>query len=315
MTTILKSALISAVALMLACCTSAPEEETEISRLDIELRDMAGVDTPSVSDKNLPGARLMFRAMGYDTITPELLAWWSNSDAVRVFQPDVDSVYTDLTPLSRGISAVTARARKAGLGLPDMKYYTIVWGNPRPLLRDSDVMIIALNHYLGAEYPGYSHWEQYRRQDKTPGMMPYDIAAALVATQFPFARPQDATLIDWMLYEGALVEARMRLVDDADLAAALGFTSEQLEWCDDNYSDMMRELSARRKLYDTDPVLIDRMLAPAPAAPLMAGRAPGRVGRYIGYRMIKDYLREHPSATIPQLTALRAGDVISVSDR
>lgn len=58
MTTILKSALISAVALMLACCTSAPEEETEISRLDIELRDMAGVDTPSVSDKKIGRAHV-----------------------------------------------------------------------------------------------------------------------------------------------------------------------------------------------------------------------------------------------------------------
>lgn len=132
-------------------------------------------------------------------------------------------------------------------------------------------------------------------------MMPYDIAAALVATQYPMAADQAPTLADWMLYEGALVEARMRLVENADLATALGYTPEQLRWCSDNYDAMMEEIAVRRLLYDTDPVLIDRMLAPAPTSPLMRNAAPGRVGRYIGYRLVQDYIKSHPSATIPEL--------------
>lgn len=303
--------IVLSAGLISACvsCSQKKEKGADIGRLDIELRDMASCDTPRLSDANLPGARLMFRAMGYDTVTGDLLRWWSTSDAVTVFQPDVDSVYPDLSPLSRQLAAITASAKKNGLDLPEMQFYTIVWGKPQPLMRDSDVMIIALNHYLGKDYEGYSHWEEYRRAAKTPEMLPYDVAAALVATQIPMTSTASSTLLDWLLYEGALVEARLMLVDNPDVAAALGFTPEQLRWCEENYDAMMREVASRRMLYDTDPVLIDRMLAPSPASPLMANRAPGRVGRYIGYRLVQDYVRKHPSATLKEIMTLTPNDV------
>lgn len=301
--------LCAAAAIVLAACGNEEPREAEIGRLDLELRNMAACDSPAVSEANLPGAKLMFSAMGYDSISPELLRWWSTSDVVSVFQHDVDSVYTDLTPARRQLGVILDRAAKEDLRLPDMKFYTVVWGNPRPLLRDSDVMVIALNHYLGASYPGYSHWEEYRRAGKTPEALPYDLAAALTATQIPMAGDGEATLLDWMLYEGGLVEARMRLVEGADLAHALGYTPEQLKWCEDNYDDMMREMAARRMVHDTDPVLIDRMLAPAPSSPLLAGSAPGRVGRYIGYRLVKDYLREHPKATLREVMEIKSSEI------
>lgn len=297
------------LALATAACSSRPEPETKIGRLDIELRDMSVKEEPSVSPENLPGARLMFRAMGYDTITPELLQWWSQSDVVQVFQHDVDSTYIDLKSLQLQLASITDSAQKNKLGLPEMKFYTITWGKPQPLMRDSDVLVIALNHYLGADYAGYSHWEDFRRRTKTPEMLPYDISAALAATQVPMSHPEDAPLIDWMLYEGALAEARMRMVENADLATALGYTPEQLKWCREHYDEMMREMAARKMLYDTDPVLIDRMLASSPASPLMSGTAPGRVGRYIGYRLVEDYMKKHPSATLPELLSLTSKDV------
>ncbi len=301
----IKSSIIAFLLFSGYSCTHLPAPEVELGRLDLELRDIAGSDTLSVSPDNAPGARLMFRAMGYDSITPELLQWWSTSDVVSVFQHDVDSIITDITPLRRQLASIMSSAEANGVGLPYMKFYTVVWGKPQPVLRDSDVMIIALNHYLGADYPGYSHWEEYRRASKTPEMMPYDIAAALVATQIPMQSDEESTLADWMLYEGALVEARMRLVDNPDLATALGYNAEQLKWCEDNYDGMMRDIAVRRLLYNTDPVLIDRMLAPAPNSPLLGNRAPGRVGRYIGYRLIQDYMKKHPSATLPELMKCR----------
>ncbi len=306
---ILKSALCALGLLMVWACTDKPAEPVEVGRLDIEMRDMAACDTPEVSAANLPGAMLMFRAMGYDSISPELLQWWSTGSAVKIFQPDVDSVYSDIMPLQKQLASIMASARKNGLDLPAMKFYSIVWGKPQPLLREDNVMLIALNHYLGEDYPGYSHWESYRRTGKTPEMLPYDVAAALAATQQPMSETSAPALIDWLLYEGALVEARMRLVDDADLATALGYTPDQLRWCESNYDDMMREIASRRMLYDTDPVLIDRMLAPAPASPLLANQAPGRVGRYIGYRLVRDYIKKHPSASLSDLLKLSSDNI------
>lgn len=300
--------IIAAMTLSAGSCSdhAAPQR---VNRLDIEIRGLAAVDSPAISDSCMAGATLMFRAMGYDSISPELLQWWSNSDAVQIFQPDVDSIYPSLTALESELGEILARAERDSLPLPHMRFYSVVWGRPQPLLRDSDVMLIALNHYLGADYPGYSHWESYRRAPKTPKMLPYDIAASLAATSVEMKDPDNATLLDWMLREGALVEARLRLVPDADLATALGYDENMLKGLNENYGAMMEELASRRLMHDTDPVLIDRMLAPGPHSPLLDGWAPGRVGRYIGYRLVKDYMRRHPDATLTQLLTLKSTDL------
>ncbi len=300
--------IIAALAFCAASCTKKASPE-RVNRLDLEIRDLATADSMAISDSCMDGASLMFRAMGYDSVSPELLQWWSNSDAVRIFQPDVDSVYTSLSDLEAELGVIMQRARRDSLPLPQMRFYSVVWGRPQPLLRDSDVMLIALNHYLGADYEGYSHWESYRRAPKTPEMLPYDIAATLAATSCPMTDPDQATLLDWMLYEGALVEARMRLVPDAKLATALGYDESMLKGLDQNYDQMMEELATRRLMHDTDPVLIDRMIAPGPHSPLLNGWAPGRVGRYIGYRLVEDYLRTHSKATLPELLALKGSDL------
>lgn len=300
-------AMLAALAATVSC--SHPAEPERINRLDIEIRDLAVVDSPAISDSCLAGAKLMFRAMGYDSVTSEVLKWWSNSAAVTIFQPDVDSVFPTVAPLERQLGEIMLRARRDSLPLPQMRFYSVVWGRPQPLMRDSDVMLIALNHYLGADYPGYSHWESYRRAAKTPEQLPYDLAASLAATAVPMEAPDSASLIDWMLREGALMEARMRLVPDASLATALGYDEKMLQGLDANYQQMMDELASRRLMHDTDPVLIDRMIAPGPQSPLLNGWAPGRVGRYIGYRLIQDYLRRHPRATLVTLLTLRSTDL------
>lgn len=243
----------------------------------------------------------MFAVLGVDSVTTGTLESWSRSRVVEVFQPSVDSVYPTLTGLSYQIGHILQSAGYESMQLPALEFASVVWGNPRPVVRVDSVVLIALNHFLGTDYPGYAGWPDYRRQNKAPGMLPYDVASVLAATQYPMEMGDDATLLSWMLYEGALVEARMRLVDNPKLHEALGYTPEQLEFAHRHIYEMWQEMSARQMVYDTDPLIIDRMIAPSPASPLMMSAAPGRIGRYIGYRIVKDYLSRYPDTTLPQL--------------
>lgn len=243
----------------------------------------------------------MFAVLGVDSVTPEVLDAWSQSRVVEVFQPAVDSLYPDLEVLSRQIGHIMRAASDESLNLPSLEYATVVWGNQRPIVRVDSIVLIALNHFLGADYPGYYGWPEYRRVNKAPKMLPYAIASVIAATQYPMEMGDDATLLNWMLYEGALVEARMRLVENPMLHEALGYTTEQLEYAQDNCYDMWQEMSARQMVYDTDPLTIDRFVAASPSSPLMRSEAPGRIGCYIGYRIVKDYLSRFPDTTLPFL--------------
>ena len=222
------------------------------------------------------------------------------SAAVRVFAPDADSVFPSLRPLELALGGMLASAAEQGLELPVRRYGAVVWGRPESIVFCDSVMLVALNHYLGADYPGYSHLEAYRRAPKTPAQLPYDMAEALVATSFPFEGGESPTVLARLLYEGALAEARLRLAGGSP-ADALGYTDEEYGRLKDSEADLWRALVAGRMLYSTLPLDAARLVSPAPATAVLSPRAPGRAGRFIGHQMVRAYLASHPQAGLREL--------------
>lgn len=241
-----------------------------------------------------PEAGALLAVVGTDADT------WSESQAVKVFTPDVDSVFAQgLQPLEQGIANIYAKADSEGLNLPDYRFGAVVWGRPESIIFCDSVALIALNHYLGAEYPGYSHLEPYRRRYKTPDRIVLDLAEALVATAYPYsAASEDATVLSRQLYEGALAEARIRLTGSSD-AAALGYTKDEYQTLLNREQDMWRTLVAHDLLYSTRPLDAERLLAPAPSTAVLV--APARAGRFIGLQIVRAYLKANPETPLSQL--------------
>jgi hypothetical protein len=81
----------------------------------------------------------------------------------------------------------------------------------------------------------------------------------------------------------------------------MGLSPEQLKWFGDNEAKVWRALAAGRLLYETSGFKIDRIMLPAPSTDLVNPNAPGRAGRYVGYRIVQAYRKRHPEATLEQL--------------
>lgn len=283
------------------CKQSQDAEPYPVLRVDKVLAGVADADSAryvAAIDSVRPEINAMMSVLGYPSPDWQMLTAWSESAVVRVFQPDVDSVYANVDGLEREIGHIMREAARQGIALPHMHFAAVVWGSQRPIVRVDSIVLIALNHYLGAQYPGYEGFNALKRSEKIPDMLPYDLSAVLCATQYPMSTKSAPTLLSWMLYEGALAYGRMLLVPDASEARALGFTDEQLRLLTDNEKALWQEMALKKLFYETDPMVIDRYLTAAPNTPLLQGQAPGRVGRYIGYIIVKSYLKKHKDATL-----------------
>lgn len=240
----------------------------------------------------------------------QLLAW-SGSLPVEIFTPAVDSVFTTIEPVEIAMGHILGSAADNNLELPTRQYAAVVYGRPHSVLFVDSVMLIALNHYLGAEYEGYDHWPVYERLLKEPSMMPYDIAEALVGTQYPYNGGDNATVLSRLLYEGALTHAKMQLVPDAEQMRALGYVSQQYDYLTEHEKELWENLVGNQLLFDTSATTIARLVNPAPITSILDGHCPGRAGRFIGYQMVKSYLKNNPDATLPFLLS---PDFYSVPD-
>lgn len=234
-------------------------------------------------------------------VSDETLAAWSESRVVEIFTPTVDSVFANSDKTSSALTYILGKASESGINLPSRIYAEVVYGRPESILFVDSVMLISLNHYLGEDYPGYSHWPSYIRKNKTPEMLPYDLAEALVGTEYPYTATDNPTVISRLIYEGALAKAKALLVKDSSPASALGYYDSEYKWLLDNETDIWRSMVHNKLIYDTSESNAEKLVAPSPSVNIINPIAPGRAGRFIGYRIVESYLKKHPETTIAEM--------------
>lgn len=266
-----------------------------MERLDLAVEDYSrGVP---VSADHEAAVRVLGRAFGADSAS-DFLEAYAGSRAVKMFMPDIrsrlhglDSVESELGSVRRGM----------GEWLPDVAFPARVYGvvipyNQSVILADT-VAFVGLNHYLGADYPGYEAFDLYRRVLKEPDRIVPDLTEAIVRSAYPYEDGLDATVLSRMIYEGAIVNAMIKSDPQLTLSRALGWSGEQLRWAEVNERRSWQQLIASDLLFSTNPADAARLVNPAPATAVINPSAPGQLGRYIGYRIVEKWLESHHGAS------------------
>lgn len=240
-------------------------------------------------------------SLDYPTVD-KLLMEWADSRTVRLYTPAVDSVYPTITPLENTLGLILANAQDYSLDIPDRHYAAVVWNSKKSIILTDSVVFIALNHFLGADFVGYrSAFYEYEIKDKTPEQLPYAIAEALVGSRYPYEITENSTALSRMMYEGAMVYIKLHLVPDATLASTLGYTTKELEWLDIHYKQMWEAVIGKDIIYSTSPEMADRLVGPAPNTSVISSDYPGRAGRYLGYRLIFNYMKNNAKTPLARL--------------
>lgn len=242
----------------------------------------------------------MMAVSGYDNPSESISAWIM-SPAVKVFAPDAHNLAPSNDKVSYDLGQILGNAKDLGLNISHKGYASTVWGKNQSILFCDSIMLIALNHYLGSNYEGYSSIAPYRRKVKTQEMLPYDMAEALVATSYPYKAPEGEKAINRIVYEGILAVAKMRLVENANPAYALGYSHDEYKWLEDNERNIWDKMVSSKLIFDTSELTIERLVMPSPSCRLISDDTPGRAGRYIGYKIVKAYLDAKPSTSLAKL--------------
>lgn len=255
----------------------------------------------SIHESYAPVIDLMQKLEGVGC-ADSLIFRMSTSRAYEVFQPDIEMRLPDLSEVEAGLSCLKENLL---LLLPNVTFPSHIYGAVIPyeqsiLVADS-IVVLGLNHYLGADYEGYGQFDDYRRRLKESNRIVYDVAEALVRVNYPFAADSESTAYSRIVYEGMIVWGIKSLIDGADLASALGYTQEQVRWAEDNEKRVWRKMIQDNVLYSTDPAIALRLVEPSPATSIINPLAPGRIGRYIGYKIVENYFANNSACSLEDL--------------
>jgi hypothetical protein len=108
-----------------------------------------------------------------------------------------------------------------------------------------------------------------------------------------------------MLHNGKALYIAHSLVPTTPDSMLMGYTRAQMEGCYANEQEVWARMLAQNLLYSTDFNKFKKLVTPSPNAPIVFQEAPGEIGNWLGWQIVKAYKNRHPEATLAQILALK----------
>jgi gliding motility-associated lipoprotein GldB len=161
---------------------------------------------------------------------------------------------------------------------------------------------VSLDKYLGADCEFYPllRIPQYARKNMEPKRLVQDILLAYGMTEFAY-QPKKDNLLSNMVYHGKIcyfLQQVMPNLSDADL---MKYSDEELKWCENNVSEMWGFIIEQKHLFSTQYRIIKKYINDGPNTSGMPSESPSRTGIWLGYQIVKEYMKNHPRLSLSDL--------------
>lgn len=234
----------------------------------------------------------------------------------RELYTEVQKKFSDFTPYKAELEDVIKHIKYYFPKTQTPKVYTVISEmdyNNKVIYADS-LLIISLEMYLGKEHKFYQFPNYLKQNFESKQLMP-DVVESFAKRQV--APGMEKNFLAAMIYSGKQLYLKDMLLSaeytDPD---KMGYTEEQLKWCQENESYMWRYFIEKELLYDDDPKLIPRFISPAPFSKFyleIDNESPGRVGAWIGWQIVRSYMKNN-EVSLPQLMHTGAKEIFEKSN-
>ncbi|WPU93378.1 gliding motility lipoprotein GldB [Mucilaginibacter sabulilitoris] len=168
---------------------------------------------------------------------------------------------------------------------------------------------VGLDLFLGANsrfYPALTNtFPHYLSRHFTPeNITPRVVEGIAREDMFP-EDDNDRSLLAKMVYNGKIMYFMDRILPDVADTTKIGYTPEQLKWCNDFEAKIWGYFLEENLLYETDYPKIQKFLTEAPFTPGLGEKnesAP-KLAIWTGWQIVRQYMDKHPEVTLPQLMA------------
>jgi gliding motility-associated lipoprotein GldB len=220
---------------------------------------------------------------------------------------DIEPIRSELTTLFKHVTHYFPKTKtpKVITIIAEMDY------NSKVIYADS-LVVISLELYLGKNHKFYEFPKYIKQNFEQRQMMP-DVVSSFAATKLNFGK--DKTLLNQMIYYGKQLYLKDLLLPEYTDAEKMGYTSKEISWCQENEAYIWRYFLENDLLYNDEPKLGARFIAPAPFSKFyleIDNESPGQVGAWIGWQIVRSYA-ENNDIPLDDLLKMNAKELFEKS--
>lgn len=189
---------------------------------------------------------------------------------------------------------------------PDKKIPTIyayISGFNQSVVTAENIIGIGLDKYLGRDceyYKRLNSTPQYKIMNMHKDKIVSDVAYAWGVTEFEYTN-KTTTLLDNMIHYGKLMYFVDALLPEMEDSLKIGYSGKQIEWCRRNEAQMWSQLIENKMLYSNKRMDIIRYTNYSPSTSGFPLESPGRTGVWIGWQIVREYMKKFPQTTLNDL--------------
>jgi hypothetical protein len=218
-------------------------------------------------------------------------------DACKAKYPDLKSVEQELTGAFRHLKYYFP-----DISVPVVYSYISGGDYENPVQLSDNAMIIALDDFLGKDCRAYQAdgLPLYKaagmdRSNIVPGCM-----SAMADALFP-PNPVMNNLLGQMVEAGKKIWFMDAMLPDYPDSLKISYTRKQFEWMTKNESHVWAAIITNKMLWSTSTQVIRMLMADGPFTPEFSRESPPRLGEWIGWQIVKDYMLKNPKVTLKEL--------------
>lgn len=189
---------------------------------------------------------------------------------------------------------------------PQKKVPTIfayISGFNQSIVTAENIIGVSLDRYLGRDceyYQKLNSTPQYRILNMHKEKIVSDVVYAWGITEFENTS-KATTLLDNMIHQGKLMYFVDAMLPEMHDSLKIGYTGLQIDWCKRNEAQMWSQLIENKMLYSNKRMDIIRYTNNSPTTSGFPLESPGRTGVWIGWQIVREYMKKFPETTLPDL--------------
>ena len=310
-----KTLIVFLLALIFTSCDKKSKIEKQVEAIPVDIKvvrfDKAFFETPTNDLKKL---KLQFPGFFPPQVEDSVWTNKMNNSLWRELYSEVQKEYSNFEPEKQKIATLFKHIKYYFPLTKTPKVITLIYEmdyNTKAIYADS-LVLVSLEMYLGKNHKFYE-FPDYQKQNFEPNQILPDIVSSFSATKIP--NPTDKSLLSQMVFAGKELYLKDVLLPEYADNEKIGYTPQQLLFCNENESYVWRYFIEEKLLYSTDSKLANRFINPAPFSKFyleIDNETPGRIGTWIGWQIVRAYMKNN-SVSVQQMLTLDATEIFNKS--
>ena len=191
--------------------------------------------------------------------------------------------------------------------------YLFVSGFNSSVVYYDNMLGVGVDMYLGSDYPYYNQVVyDYQKSTMEKEYVVRDVMSMYLAYNIAYNSKYNR-LLEQMIFRGKQLFLLSQLLPDAPAWQVIGYTPEQWAWCEHYERAIWNRIMEKRDLFKTESSVLSSYMNEGPFTAEVTQDSPGRLGLWVGWRIVDSYMRHNEEVSIHDL--INEGDAQKILEQ